>query len=86
MVYRAGVRLDNTGFIVNEKAMSDFGITFGMGFPLGFEYSNLNLGLEVGRRGTTMNNLVRESYFKVSIGLSRNVPAPTRWFQKRQIN
>jgi hypothetical protein len=86
VVYRAGVRLDNTGFIVNEKAMSDFGITFGMGFPLGFEYSNLNLGLEVGRRGTTMNNLVRESYFKVSIGLSLNASGPNRWFQKRQIN
>ena len=86
MVYRAGVRLDNTGFIVNEKDISNFGITFGMGFPLGFEYSNLNLGLEVGRRGTTMNNLVRESYFKVSIGLSLNASGPNRWFQKRQIN
>jgi len=86
VVYRAGVRLDNTGYIVNEKDISNFGITFGMGFPLGFEYSNLNLGLEVGRRGTTMNNLVRESYFKVSIGLSLNASGPNRWFQKRQIN
>jgi hypothetical protein len=86
VVYRAGVRLDNTGFIVNEKDISNFGITFGMGFPLGFEYSNLNLGLEVGRRGTTMNNLVRESYFKISIGLSLNASGPNRWFQKRQIN
>lgn len=86
VVYRAGVRLDNTGFIVNEKDISNFGITFGMGFPLGFEYSNLNLGLEIGRRGTTMNNLVRESYFKVSIGLSLNASGPNRWFQKRQIN
>ncbi len=86
VTYRAGVRLDNTGFIVNEKPISNFGITFGMGLPLGFEYSNLNLGFEVGRRGTTMNELVRESYFKVSVGLSFNASGPNRWFQKRQIN
>lgn len=86
VTYRAGVRLDNTGFIVNEKPISNFGITFGMGLPVGFEYSNLNLGFEVGRRGTTMNSLVRESYFKVSIGLSFNASGANRWFQKRQIN
>lgn len=86
VTYRAGVRLDNTGYVVNNKEINNFGITFGMGLPLGFDYSNLNLGIEVGRRGTTMNNLVRESYLKVSIGLSFNASGPNRWFQKRQIN
>ena len=85
-VYRAGIRLDNTGYIVNDKPLENFGITFGMGMPLGGDFSslfsNLNLGFEVGRRGTTMNGLVRESYFKLNIGLSFN----SRWFQKRQIN
>lgn len=86
IVYRAGIRLDNTGFVVNNKPLENFGITFGMGMPLGGDFSslfsNLNLGLEAGRRGTQMNGLVRESYFKVNIGLSFN----SRWFQKRQIN
>ena len=82
VVYRAGLRLDNSGFIVNDKELSNFGITFGMGLPIGADFTNLNLGFELGRRGTTMNNLVRESYFKVSIGLSLNA----RWFLKRQIN
>ncbi len=86
VTYRAGVRLDNTGYVVNEKPISNFGITFGMGLPLGFEYSNLNLGFEVGRRGTTMNDLVRESYFKISLGISFNAAGANRWFQKRQIN
>lgn len=86
IVYRAGFRLDNTGYIVNDKPLEDFGITFGLGVPLGGDFSslfsNLNLGFELGRRGTTMNSLVRESYFKVNLGLSFN----SRWFQKRQIN
>ena len=79
---RAGVRLDNTGYVVNGKSLENFGITFGMGLPLGINFSNLNLGFELGRRGTTMNGLVRESYFKVSVGLSFN----DKWFLKRQIN
>lgn len=82
VTYRAGVRLDNTGFVVNDKSLSNFGMTFGMGLPLTGDFSNLNVGFELGRRGTTMNSLVRESYFKVSLGLSFN----SRWFLKRQIN
>lgn len=82
IVYRAGVRLDNTGLIVNDKPIENFGITFGLGVPIGADFSNLNIGFELGRRGTTMNDLVRESYFKVSLGLSFNA----RWFLKRQIN
>ncbi|MGB5653252.1 MAG: hypothetical protein WBM56_05410, partial [Robiginitalea sp.] len=50
VTYRAGVRLDNTGLIVNEKSIENFGITFGMGIPIGADFSNLNLGFEVGRR------------------------------------
>jgi hypothetical protein len=82
VTYRAGVRLDKTGLIVNDKPIEDFGITFGMGIPIGSDFSNLNIGFEVGRRGTTMNQLVRESYFKISLGLAFNA----RWFMKRQIN
>ncbi|EAR16993.1 putative outer membrane protein [Robiginitalea biformata HTCC2501] len=84
VTYRAGLRLDNTGMVINDKALENFGITFGLGLPLGAEseFSNLNLGFELGRRGTTMNGLVRESYFKVSLGLS----FADRWFRKRQIN
>ena len=82
MVYRAGVRLDNTGLVVNDKALENFGINFGLGIPLGVDFSNLNVGFEFGRRGTIANDLVRESYFKFSIGLAFNA----RWFMKRQIN
>lgn len=86
IAYRAGVRMENSGFLVNNEEINNFGITFGMGLPMGFEYSNINIGLEVGRRGATVNGLVRESYFKLSLGLSLNASGPNRWFQKRQIN
>jgi hypothetical protein len=82
VTYRAGLRYDVTGLVVNEQAIDDFGITFGVGLPLGATFSNVNLGFELGRRGTTKANLVRESYLKVNVGLSLN----DKWFIKRKIN
>ncbi|WP_350289976.1 hypothetical protein [uncultured Croceitalea sp.] len=82
ITYRAGLRYDQTGMIVNNKEINNFGITFGFGLPLGNNFSNLNLGFELGRRGTTDAGLIEESYFKVNVGLSLN----DKWFVKRKIN
>ncbi|GGG35977.1 membrane protein [Croceivirga lutea] len=86
VTYRAGLRYDQTGMVVNGKDINNFGITFGLGFPLtgvGVDrFSNLNVGFELGRRGTTDAQLIEESYFKVNLGLSLNA----KWFQKRQID
>jgi len=82
ITYRAGLRYDVTGLTVNNKEINNFGITFGLGLPLGSSFSNLNLGFELGRRGTTDANLIEESYFKVNVGLSLN----DKWFRKKKIN
>jgi hypothetical protein len=49
---------------------------------LGGDFSNINVGFELGRRGTTDANLIEESYFKINLGLSLNA----RWFVKTKIN
>ena len=82
ITYRAGAHTSKTGFIVNNTSIHDFGITFGVGLPVGGGFSNMNVGFEYGKRGTTVADLVEETYFKVSIGLSLN----DKWFQKRKIN
>lgn len=82
ITYRAGLRFDKTGMVVNDKEINNFGITFGLGLPLGNNFSNLNLGFELGRRGTTSSDLIEESYLKINVGLSLN----DRWFRKRKIN
>ena len=82
ITYRAGARTSKTGFIVNDTSINDFGITFGLGLPVGGGFSNMNFGFEYGKRGTTVANLIEETYFKVSVGLSFN----DKWFQKRKIN
>jgi len=87
VVYRAGLYLGNTGMTVNGEDISEFGITFGLGIPIGGGsltdfFSNLNIGMEFGRRGTTSSSLVQENYSGISLGLSLN----DKWFIKRRIN
>lgn len=86
ITYRAGLRYDQTGLIVSDKAINNFGITFGFGIPItgtgSDRFSNLNVGFELGRRGTRAAGLVEESYLNINIGLSLN----DRWFLKRRIN
>ncbi len=82
VTYRAGVRYDKTGMLVNNKEINNFGITFGVGLPLGRNFSNLNLGFELGKTGTSTANLIEENYLKINLGFSFN----DLWFQKRKIN
>lgn len=80
IVYRGGFRYENTGLVINSQAVNDAAFTLGVGLPLGGTYSNINIGLELGQRGTTKSNLVQENYANVSIGFSLN----DRWFEKRK--
>lgn len=80
ITYRGGFRFENTGMIINDKAINDVAATIGFGLPLSGSFSNLNVGFEVGKRGTTYNNLIEENYFNISIGLSFN----DKWFVKRK--
>ncbi len=79
MVYRGGFRMEQTGVNINGESIDEFGISFGVGLPVGKVFSNLNLGFELGRRGTKSAGLVEETFFNTFISLSLN----DRWFEKR---
>lgn len=69
--YRAGLRWSQNYIILNNQPISDVALTFGVGMPLRMTgLSNVNLGLEVGQRGTTKAGLSRENYLKFTIGFS----------------
>lgn len=78
VTYRAGVRYENTGLTINNEEINEFGISFGVGLPVGRLFSNFNIGFEYGSRGTTNNGLVKENFFNTIISLSLN----DRWFIK----
>lgn len=80
VTYRGGFRFENTGLVVNDQNIKDFAFTFGMGLPLGGTFSNLNVGMEIGRKGTSRANLIQENYANIMLSLSIN----DRWFVKRK--
>jgi len=82
VVYRAGLRYEETGLSLNNEDINEFGISFGLGLPAGTDFSNVNLGLEYGQRGTSSSGLIKENFFKVSISLSLN----DKWFQQRKFD
>lgn len=82
IVYRGGLRYENTGLVLQNKSINDFAATVGLGLPLGGTFSNINIGLEIGKRGTKYFNLVEENYVNLSVGLSLS----DKWFVKRKFD
>jgi hypothetical protein len=77
--FRAGVRYENTGLNLEGQDINEFGISFGVGLPSGKLFSNVNIGFEAGRRGTTDFGLIQENFFNTFLSLSLN----DKWFEKR---
>lgn len=80
VVYRAGLHFEKTGLIIKDESIKEFGMSFGLGLPIGNIFSNANLGVEIGKRGTTNSNLIQENFINFQLSLSLN----DRWFQKRK--
>ena len=81
-VYRLGVRYEETGINVRGEDINEYGISFGIGLPIGRLFSNVNVGFELGSKGTTNKGLVKENFFNTFISLSLN----DKWFEKRYID
>jgi len=81
VTYRAGVSYKNLGLMVNETEIDDYGMSFGVSLPMGLRLSNINLGFEIGKRGETTGNLVKENYYNFRLSLSLN----DKWFRKQKI-
>ena len=85
IVYRGGLRYENTGLVIQkpgypDKSITDFAANIGLGMPLSGTFTNINIGLEIGKRGTKSYNLVEENYVNLSVGLSLS----EKWFVKRK--
>nr|WP_315145346.1 hypothetical protein [uncultured Flavobacterium sp.] len=78
ITYRGGFVYEKTGLIVNSTSINDIGMTLGAGFPITGSLTNVNLGLQFGKKGTTSNNLVQENYIILNLGFSLN----DKWFVK----
>ena len=81
MQYRIGGSYQLYPFTINNQQISGYSLNFGASFPV-FNFSSLNLAVEYGERGTTQNELIKESYFQIHIGATFN----DRWFVRRRFD
>lgn len=81
ITYRMGLHYEKTPFEINGETINDFGINFGLSLPVGERRtSSLHTTFSFGQRGKTENDLVRERYFRLTLGVTFN----DRWFNRRK--
>jgi hypothetical protein len=82
--YRLGYQQTKTPYFINGTQIKDQSVTFGLSTPLAYRsVSYIDLAFAFGNRGVIGNGLVKENYFKVSLGFSL---VDTRWFLKPKID
>ncbi len=85
--YRMGGRYAQTLLELKNTQLTESAFSLGIGFPVGRSFllqnfSLINIGVEMGHRGTTSNGLIREQFIKATIGFTIN----DRWFVKSKID
>lgn len=85
--YRLGANYSKSFLKFKNEDINGFGITFGVGLPLKGaslrrSMSMINIGVELGQRGTLNQGLIKENYFNVFLGVS----IYEWWFFKRRYN
>ena len=78
IIYRGGLKYEKTGLVINSQSINDIGLTLGLGLPITGSFSNINIGFELGKKGTTSAGLVQENYANLNVSFSLN----DKWFTK----
>ncbi len=80
--YRAGFYYNNSYLQLQGEQIKNYGITFGLGFPIANDKTSLNISCTYDNKGTTNNGLIEENnlFFGVNLTLY------DFWFIKRKFN
>jgi len=68
--YRAGAYYKKDYFVFDGYPIYSMGITLGATFPIFFGYNGLTVGLELGQRGALQDNMMRDRYFNICVGMN----------------
>ena len=70
VTYRGGAYWDQAYYKLDGNTVNTVGLTFGVTFPV-LRWSNgVTLGVDLGQRGSTNGNMVRERFLKFNIGIN----------------
>lgn len=82
VTYRYGAYYEKGNLAFNGTNINQFAITGGLTLPFenktGSRMSGIDLGLELGKRGTLENNMVRQNFINVRIAIN----FADKWFRK----
>ena len=85
VVYRYGAYYEKGNLRINTSSINKYGVTFGATLPFvssnSTNASSMDVGVEVGKRGTLENNLINQTFINFRIGIN----FADRWFQKKVI-
>lgn len=82
VTYRYGAYYEKGNLYLNGKNINEFALTGGVSLPFSGKVnaaSTLDIGFEVGKRGTTQNNLINQNFVNLKIGIN----FADKWFNKR---
>ena len=83
VVYRYGAYYEKGNLAINGTNINQFALTGGVSLPFenrsAARMSGIDLGLEIGKRGTLENNMIRQNFVNLRIGLN----FADKWFNKR---
>ncbi len=86
--YRFGMYYDQEYYKLDGNNVNSMGMTFGMTLPIESQNSNrinhngITLGVDIGQRASTRNNMIRERYVMFVVGFNIH----DIWFRKAQYN
>ena len=80
--YRFGAYYDQAYYKLDGNNINSMGITLGITLPVYQWYNGISLGVDIGQRASTKNNLIRERYATFVIGFNIH----DIWFRKMQYN
>ncbi len=82
VTYRTGFNYIEAPYSINNVAVKDFGINFGLSFPTA-QFSSVDVAFKYGRRGNREEIVIQENYFKIYFGVTFN---DRNWFIKRRFD
>ena len=78
--YRFGAYYDQAYYKLDGNNVNSMGITLGMTLPVFELYNGISLGVDIGQRSSTRNNMIRERYAMFVVGFNIH----DLWFRKFQ--
>lgn len=86
VIYRYGAYYEKGNLQINGNNINKFGVTLGATLPFKnsslSRMSGMDVGLELGKRGTLQNNLINQNFINLRIGIN----FADKWFIKRLYN